>query len=73
MSWNSPRQRTMAVVLLVILAISLNFLQLGFVPIDRTGTFDVYAILLLAPPSLAALLLGTIAGFVLGVVTGTVL
>ena len=63
----------MAVVLLVILAISLNFLQLGFVPIDRTGTFDVYAILLLAPPSLAALLLGTIAGFVLGVVTGTVL
>ena len=65
--------RLVVAVLLAVACVSLTFVQLGFAGIGIEGQFSAYIVVLLLPIALAALLLGTLAGVLMGFVAGSVL
>lgn len=65
--------RLTAVVVLAVTCGSLVFTQLGFAGIGPVDEYVAYAVILLLPVALAALLLGTIAGTAMGLFAGAVL
>ncbi len=58
---------------LVLACASLTFTQLGFAGIGFGGKYFAYAVVLLLPISLAALLLGTLSGTCIGILAGAIL
>ena len=62
-----------AALVLAIACAALSFTQLGFAGIGTSGAYTTYIIILLLPIALGALLLGTFAGTLLGVMAGAVL
>ena len=70
----SDRSMRLAIALvLVVSCIAFSFTQLGFVNVELPGGQSGYAIILLLPVALGALLLGTLSGAALGLVAGSVL
>ena len=68
---DDTKLRLMIAAVLALACFSLSFTQLGFVGVDLSGDgIDTYAVVLLQPVALAALLLGTAAGVGIGLVAG---
>ena len=65
--------RVVTAVLLAVACASLTFVQLGFAGIGIDGQFTAYIVVLLLPIALAALLLGTLTGVLMGLIAGGVL
>ncbi len=65
--------RLTIVIMLVVGSAALSFTQLGFAGIELPGEHAAYAVVLLLPVALAALLLGTLYGTVVGFVAGALL
>ena len=65
--------RVVTAVLLAVACASLTFVQLGFAGIGIDGQFTADSVVLLLPISLAALLLGTLTGGLMGLSVGGVL
>ena len=65
--------RLMVFVVLAVTGVALTFTQLGFVDVPLEDGSDGYVVTLLQVVALGALLLGTFAGMVLGLLTGAVL
>lgn len=66
-------ERTIVAVTLAIFSVSLAFVQLGFAGLGFSGEYVAYAILMLLPVALAALLLGILSGFLIGLCSGAAL
>ena len=64
-------QRWTALVFAAVLSLVLVCMQLGFVPLDPLGVSDLCFVLLLAPVAMGSMLLGTLAGTLLGIWAGT--
>ena len=65
--------RRMVFVILVVAGATLTYTQLGFVDLQLPNGDVGYMVVLLQVVALGALLLGTLMGFVLGLITGSVL
>ena len=65
--------RMIALAMLAIACATVAFTQLGFAGIGLPGSYVGYAVILLQPVALGALLLGTLWGTVIGLFAGTVL
>lgn len=73
MAHNTPTVRRITACALVLSSAALTFLQLGFAGLGVSGEYAAYAIILLLPVALAAFLLGTRWGFLMGLFAGSVL
>ena len=69
----SPAVRAMAFAVIAVSEVSLTFAQLGFLGIGPAGSYATYAVVLLAPVALGALLYGALGGTALGLVAGAAL
>lgn len=65
--------RRITALVLAVTCVTLTFTQLGFAGIGSPGAYSSYAIILLLPLALCALLLGKWAGLALGLFAGSVL
>lgn len=65
--------RIMIFVLLLVISVSLTFTELGFVGIKVGGHYLTYAVIVLYPVSLAALLFGAGLGSLMGLLSGAIL
>ena len=66
-------RRWMVGAVLCVACVSLAFTQLGFLGLGTRGEFSAYAVVMLIPITLAALMLGPLGGFAIGLVGGSVL
>ena len=64
------RVRIVALAFTIAAIVSLSFCQLGFFPIGEVAGRAVYAMLLLAPPIMGALMFGPVTGTLLGLFAG---
>jgi len=73
--WSDARLafRHSAFGVLAVACIALTFMQSGFVGIGAPGEYAGYAVVLLEPIACAALLLGTLSGFGMGLIAGIAL
>lgn len=65
--------RFVTAAMLITVSAALSFTQFGFVGIGLQGEFQAYAIVLLLPIALGALLLGTLSGMLIGLCAGALL
>ena len=73
MAHNTHLLRAMVWMVLAIMCAALAFTQLGFAGIGLDSSYASYAVILLLPIALSALLLGTLAGGAMGLCAGVVL
>lgn len=72
MEHQSKRIRSVALALLWILSAALSFTQLGFAGIGFDGSYSAYMVVLLAPITLSAILLGPKSSTLTGLFAGAV-
>ena len=70
MAHTSRLTRIATFAILAVASVSLTFVQWGFIGIGEEGAYDAYAIGLLAPIALGALMLGILPGGLIGAIAG---